>query len=187
MLISEIKEQIEAGKFVDDLLEVKQYLSIIEKNLIVNKIIDSCIVLDEINGLSKIDYFYKKLTSDVSLLVNYTNIEFSENLIEDYDCLCENVGIERILNQIPITEVEFILDLVDCELTQIIKLNNSIEGILASKLDKVVEKLPTDKQIKSLSKSLVKDINKLDWDKLPMLKDMWNVANGNQSEGEEIG
>ena len=182
MLISEIKEKIEAGKSVDDLLEVKQYLSIIEKNLIVNKIIDSCIVLDEINGLSKIDYFYKKLTTDVSLLVNYTNVEFSENLIEDYDYLCENVGIERILSQIPITEIEFILDLVDCELAQIIKLNNSIEGILANKLDKLIDKLPTDKQIKSLSKSLVKDVNKLDWDKVPMLKEIWMTANSKSGE-----
>lgn len=177
MLVQEIKEQIEAGKFVDDLLEVKQYLSIIEKNLIVNKIIDSCIVLDEINGLSKIDYFYKKLTSDVSLLVNYTNIEFSENLIEDYDYLCENVGIERILNQIPITEVEFILDLVDCELTQIIKLNNSIEGILASKLDKVIERLPNSKELKSLSKSIIKDINKLDQNKIADLKEIFSKVN----------
>jgi len=183
MLISEIKEQIEAGKSVDDLLEVKQYLSIIEKNLIVNKIIDSCIVLDEINGLSKIDYFYKKLTSDVSLLVNYTNIEFSENLIEDYDYLCENVGIERILNQIPITEVEFILDLVDCELAQIIKLNNSIEGILASKLDKLIEKIPDQKGIKKIMNDIPKQINKIKPENLEILKGII----GNQSEGEEIG
>ena len=172
MLISEIKEQIEAGKSVDDLLEVKQYLSIIEKNLIVNKIIDSCIVLDEINGLSKIDYFYKKLTSDVSLLVNYTNVEFSENLIEDYDYLCENVGIERILNQIPITEIEFILDLVDCELAQIIKLNNSIEGILASKLDKVVSAIPSEKSIKKIMNDIPKQINKIKPDQLSIIKDM---------------
>jgi len=172
MLISEIKEQIEAGKSVDDLLEVKQYLSIIEKNLIVNKIIDSCIVLDEINGLSKIDYFYKKLTSDVSLLVNYTNVEFSENLIEDYDYLCDKVGIERILNQIPITEIEFILDLVDCELTQIIKLNNSIEGILASKLDKVVSAIPSEKSIKKIMNDIPKQINKIKPDQLSIIKDM---------------
>lgn len=177
MLISEIKEQIEAGKTVDDLLKVKQYLSIIEKNLIVNKVIDSCITIDENNGLSKIDYFYKKLTTDISLLVNYTNIEFSENLIEDYDYLCENVGIERILNQIPITEVEFILDLVDCELAQIIKLNNSIEGILASKLDKVVERLPNSKELKSLSKSIIKDINKLDQNKIADLKEIFSKVN----------
>ncbi len=183
MLVQEIKEKIEAGKSVDDLLEVKQYLSIIEKNLLVNKIIDSCITIDEINGLSKIDYFYKKLTSDVSLLVNYTNIEFSENLIEDYDYLCENVGIERILNQIPITEVEFILDLVDCELTQIIKLNNSIEGILASKLDKLIEKIPDQKGIKKIMNDIPKQINKIKPENLEILKGII----GNQSEGEEIG
>ena len=183
MLVQEIKEQIEAGKFVDDLLEVKQYLSIIEKNLIVNKVIDSCITIDENNGLSKIDYFYKKLTTDILLLVNYTNIEFSENLIEDYDYLCENVGIERILNQIPITEVEFILDLVDCELTQIVKLNNSIEGILASKLDKVVSAIPSEKSIKKIINDIPKQINKIKPENLEILKGII----GNQSEGEEIG
>lgn len=182
MLVQEIKEQIEAGKSVDDLLEVKQYLSIIEKNLIVNKIIDSCIVLDEINGLSKIDYFYKKLTTDVSLLVNYTNVEFSENLIEDYDYLCENVGIERILSQIPITEIEFILDLVDCELTQIIKLNNSIEGILANRLQALINKVPDEKGIKKLMTEAQKQINKIKPENLEILKGLVG-----QGEGDLIG
>ncbi|MCE5220070.1 MAG: hypothetical protein LLF98_02080 [Clostridium sp.] len=174
MQIYELKTKIEEGKSIQDLIEVKQYLSIIEKQLIANKIIDSCIVIDDESNLYKIDYFYKKFTSDVSFLVNYTNLEFSENLIEDYDYLAENVGIEWILNQIPISEVEFILDLVDFELAQIVKLNNSIEGILANKLDKLIDKLPTDKQIKSLSKSLVKDVNKLDVNKIAELKGMFN-------------
>lgn len=182
MLVQEIKEKIEAGKSVDDLLEVKQYLSIIEKNLIVNKIIDSCIVLDEINGLSKIDYFYKKLTSDVSLLVNYTNIEFSENLIEDYDYLAENVGIELILDQIPINEVEFILDLVDFELAQIVKLNNSIEGILANRLQALINKVPDEKGIKKLMTEAQKQINKIKPENLEILKGLVG-----QGEGDLIG
>ena len=183
MQISELKTKIEEGNSIQDLIEVKQYLSIIEKQLIANKIIDSCIVIDDESNLYKIDYFYKKLTSDVSFLVNYTNLEFSENLIEDYDYLCENVGIERILNQIPITEVEFILDLVDCELTQIIKLNNSIEGILASKLDKVVSAIPSEKSIKKIINDIPKQINKIKPENLEILKGII----GNQSEGEEIG
>ncbi len=177
MLVQEIKEQIEAGKTVDDLLKVKQYLSIIEKNLIVNKVIDSCITIDEINGLSKIDYFYKKLTTDVSLLVNYTNIEFSENLIEDYDYLCEFIGLEWIIDKISPIEVYIIQELVDEELDQIIKLNNSIEGILASKLDKVIERLPNSKELKSLSKSIIKDINKLDQNKIADLKEIFSNVN----------
>jgi len=177
--------QISKDLKIED-IEFKKYLSLVEKQLLANKIIDSCIITDDV-GLNRIDYFYKYLTTQVSLIINYTSLEFTENLIEDFDCLAENGLLEDILDQIPINEVEFILDLVDFELAQIVKLNNSIEGILASKLDKLIEKLPTDKQIKSLSKSLVKDINKLDWDKIPMLRDMYQYANGNQSEGEEIG
>ena len=182
MQISELKTKIEEGKSIQDLIEVKQYLSIIEKQLIGSKIIDSCIVIDDESNLYKIDYFYKKLTSDVSLLVNYTNIEFSENLIEDYDYLAENVGIEWILNQIPISEVEFILDLVDCELAQIVKLNNSIEGILANRLQALINKVPDEKGIKKLMTEAQKQINKIKPENLEILKGLVG-----QGEGDLIG
>ena len=182
MQISELKTKIEEGKSIQDLIEVKQYLSIIEKQLIGSKIIDSCIVIDDESNLYKIDYFYKKLTSDVSFLVNYTNLEFSENLIEDYDYLAENVGIEWILNQIPISEVEFILDLVDCELAQIVKLNNSIEGILANRLQALINKVPDEKGIKKLMTEAQKQINKIKPENLEILKGLVG-----QGEGDLIG
>ena len=182
MQISELKTKIEEGNSIQDLIEVKQYLSIIEKQLMANKIIDSCIVIDDESNLYKIDYFYKKLTSDVSFLVNYTNLESSENLIEDYDYLAENVGIEWILNQIPISEVEFILDLVDCELAQIVKLNNSIEGILANRLQALINKVPDEKGIKKLMTEAQKQINKIKPENLEILKGLVG-----QGEGDLIG
>lgn len=182
MQISELKTKIEEGNSIQDLIEVKQYLSIIEKQLIGSKIIDSCIVIDDESNLYKIDYFYKKFTSDVSFLVNYTNLEFSENLIEDYDYLAENVGIEWILNQIPISEVEFILDLVDCELAQIVKLNNSIEGILANRLQALINKVPDEKGIKKLMTEAQKQINKIKPENLEILKGLVG-----QGEGDLIG
>ena len=181
MQISELKTKIEEGNSIQDLIEVKQYLSIIEKQLIANKIIDSCIVIDDESNLYKIDYFYKKLTSDVSFLVNYTNLEFSENLIKDYDYLAENVGIELILDQIPINEVEFILDLVDFELAQIVKLNNSIEGILANRLQALINKVPDEKGIKKLMTEAQKQINKIKPENLEILKGLVG-----QGEGDKI-
>ncbi len=182
MQISELKTKIEEGNSIQDLIEVKQYLSIIEKQLIGSKIIDSCIVIDDESNLYKIDYFYKKLTSDVSFLVNYTNLEFSENLIEDYDYLAENVGIEWILNQIPISEVEFILDLVDCELAQIVKLNNSIEGILANRLQALINKVPDEKGIKKLMTEAQKQINKIKPENLEILKGLVVQGEGDKTD-----
>ncbi len=184
MQITELKQQIEAGKIIEELLEVKSYLPLVEKQLIVNKIIDSCIIVDE-NGLSKIDFFYKYLTTQISLIVNYTSLEFSENIIEDFDYLAEYIGIEWIIDKISPIEVCIIQELVDDELDQVVKMNNSIEGILAKGINKITEKLPSDKQLKSLSKSLVKDLNKFDWDKVPMLKEMWLTANGKGGSGKD--
>lgn len=162
-------------------IEFKSYLPIIEKQILANKIIDSCIITDDV-GLNRIDYFYKYLTTQVSLIINYTSLEFSEELIKDFDCLTENGLLEDIIKQIPGSEIEVIMDIVEDELYQMVKLNNSVESILAKNLQQLIDKLPTDKQIKSLSKSLVKDINKLDWDRLPMLREMWLSANGKSGD-----
>jgi hypothetical protein len=62
---------------------------------------------------------------------------------------------------------------------------NSFANIIGNKLQQLIDKIPNDKQLKSLSKSLIKDINKLDWDKVPMLKQMWLTANG--KSGEKVG
>ena len=65
MQISELKTKIEEGNSIQDLIEVKQYLSIIEKQLIGSKIIDSCIVIDD--ETIYIDRYFYKNFSDVSL------------------------------------------------------------------------------------------------------------------------
>lgn len=184
MLIQELKNQLNTGKSLDELIDFKLYLPIVEKKLIANKIIDSCIIVDDA-GLNRIDYFYKYLTTNVLLLVNYTSLEFSDELINDYDYLNENIGVEWILNKIPVSEKNFIFDLVEDELYQMLKFSNSLENILSQKLQQLIDKIPNDKQLKSLSKSLIKDINKLDWDKVPMLKQMWLTANG--KSGEKVG
>lgn len=173
--------QISKDLKIED-IEFKKYLSLVEKQLLANKIIDSCIITDDV-GLNRIDYFYKYLTTQVSLIINYTSLEFTENLIEDFDCLAENGLLEDIIKQIPGSEIEVIMDIVEDELYQMVKLNNSVESILAKNLQQLIDKLPTDKQLKSLSKTLVKDINKLDWNKVPMLRDMWLNANGKSGDG----
>ena len=157
-------------------IEFKQYLSIVEKQLIANKIIDSCIIVDDA-GLNRIDYFYKYFTTQVSLIVNYTNIEFSEELIKDFDCLAEMGLVEDIIKQIPNGEVQVIMDIVEDELYQTLKIGNSVESIIAKGLNKITDKLPDSKELKSLSKSIIKDINKLDANKITDLKNIFSKVN----------
>lgn len=172
MQITEFKEQIEAGKSAQDLIEVKSYLPLVEKQLIVNKIIDSCIVVDDA-GLSKIDFFYKYLTTQISLIVNYTNLEFSEELISDFDYLAEYIGIEWIIDKISPIEVCIIQELVDDELDQVVRIGNSVEGILSKNLQLIVNKIPDEKGIKRILTEAQKQINKIKPDNMSIIKDLF--------------
>lgn len=173
MLISELKEQIETGKIIDELIEIKQYLPIVEKHLIATKIIDSSIIENK-NGLSQIDYFYKRITTDVSLLINYASLEFSDELINDYDYLSENGFIKKIIDKIPKTEVYFIEELVESELDQMIRIGNSLENVVASKLQQIIDKIPDEKAMKKLMKDIPKQINKINPENMEILKGFVN-------------
>jgi len=191
MQIQELKERIPDSNSNDsnifDItqilggLEIKPYLPVAEKKLIADSIINSCIEIDE-NSIMKIDYFNKIIISNMSFIINYTNLEFSEDSIEDYDFLCKYKILDYIINSIDIDELNFINKLVEDELEQMIKIENSIEGIIAKGLNKLIEKIPDEKKIKSLSKNLIKDLNKLDMSKFSELKDVFNTV-----KGENIG
>lgn len=180
MLVSEFKEQFKKVGSVGELIEIKQYLPIVEKHLIATKIIDSCIIENK-NGLSQIDYFYKKITTDVSLIVNYTNLEFSDELINDYDYLSENGFIKQIIDKIPKTEIYFIDELVENELDQIVRIENSLENILASKLQMLINKIPDEKTIKKILNDIPKSVNKIKPENLEILKGIIN------KQGDTIG
>ena len=176
MLISELKtenNEYKGGNTID----IKQYVSYIEKKLLCIDILESCLITDE-NGLLSCDYFTKKLITDLKLVANYTDLEFTDEFIEDYDFLCEHGILDYIIKNIPDSELNFIDEMVGCELNQRIKISNSLESIVAKGMNKLIGKIPTDKELKSLSKSLIKDINKMNWDKVPILKEMWLTANG---------
>jgi len=190
MQIQELKERIPdsgSNNNIFDItqilggVEIKPYLPVAEKKLIADSIINSCIEIDE-NSVMKIDYFNKIIISNMSFIINYTNLEFSEDSIEDYDFLCKYKILDYIINSIDIDELNFINKLVEDELEQMIKIENSIEGIIAKGLNKLIEKIPDEKKIKSLSKNLIKDLNKLDMSKFSELKDVFNTV-----KGENIG
>jgi hypothetical protein len=173
MQITELKEQIEAGKIIEELLEVKSYLPLVEKQLIINKIIDSCIIVDDA-GLSRIDFFYKYLTTQISLLVNFTNLEFSEELISDFDYLAEYIGIDWIIDKISPVEVCIIQELVDDELAQVVRINNSVESVLSKNLQKLINSIPSEKSIQKIIKDIPKSINKITPANLEILKGVFN-------------
>jgi len=180
MLIQEIKEKLSTLEIIDlsTIITIKPYLSHVEKKILCDNIINASLDQNE-DGLIICNYYNRKLTTNMSIIVNYTNIEINnDEFLEDYDYLCEQGLIKYVLDNMNKEDKLFIEQMVSKNIGQSLKIGNSLESIIAKGLNKIVEKIPDNKELKSLSKSLVKDINKMDWDKVPMLKQMWLTANG---------
>jgi len=167
LIISEILEGV----------EIKLYLSTIEKRIIVDNIINGCIEIDE-NSIMKVNFFNKKLISDISLVTNYTNLIFSDdNSIEDYDFLSQYKILNHIIKHIDSDELDFIYNMVEDELEQQIIIGNSLESVIAKGLNKLIEKIPDEKSMNKLINNLPKSINKIKPENLAVLKGIFNQQN----------
>jgi len=167
LIMSEILESV----------EIKSYLSTIEKRIIVDNIINGCIEIDE-NSIMKVNFFNKKLISDISLVTNYTNLIFSDdNSIEDYDFLVQYKILHYIIKHIDSDELDFIEYMVENELEQQIKIGNSLESVIAKGLNKLIEKIPDEKSMNKLINNLPKSINKIKPENLAVLKGIFNQQN----------
>ena len=183
MQIQELKERIPDSNSNDsnifDItqilggLEIKPYLPVAEKKLIADSIINSCIEIDE-NSIMKIDYFNKIIISNMSFIINYTNLIFSDDSIEDYDFLCKYKILDYIINSIDIDELNFINKLVEDELKQVLQIGNSLEGIIAKGLNKLIEKIPDEKGLNRLINNIPKAMNKLKPENLSLMKELFN-------------
>jgi len=180
MKISELKQQIEEGKNYKDIIEFISYIPFVKKKIICESIADSCI--KEENGMIICDNYMKRLTTDIMLVNNYTNLEFNEDgYVEEYDYLCENDILNYIVDKINETETYFIQDMVWEEIENRMRVSNSIEGILTRGVNKIADIINTNlnsKQIKSIIKLASKEFKNFQPEKLQILNDMLNVAEG---------
>jgi uncharacterized membrane-anchored protein YjiN (DUF445 family) len=86
------------------------------------------------------------------------------------------------LSEIPKDELEFFDSVLEAEIKQIQNVDNSISTILAKALNKLVEKVPDNNQLKSIGKSLIKDLNKLDPSKLSYVSQAIGWVNGGKEK-----
>ena len=75
-----------------------------EKELIINKIIDTIVDVDE-NNLIKIDFIHLDFFFDLEILKSYFSIEIpkdidTKDLLDAYDYLCENDIVSQLKTRI---------------------------------------------------------------------------------------
>ena len=157
MLFSELKEKIGNGFFDVGELEVKKYLPLLTKGYAVKQACEDILSYDD-NGLAYVPQYQKRISRCIAMLLYYTNLEIPEDMMMDevvdvIDLLMERGLYKQILDEIGDDYCDFYW-MLDDELDSIISRNNSIEAVVAKGINKLIEKVPTDKQIKSIIKAV---------------------------------
>lgn len=179
MTVKELKKELENKKDITDILEIKRYLPFVEKQLLCQTVIDKCININD-KGLVTCDYFMKQISLDISILSSYTNLTFNEeSLLDDYDYLVKDKVWNIILANIDPDEIEFINTMINKEIQQRLEIENGLSNVVATALNRfvdVVDKNTNPKELKKLSKSILKDLNSFNWDSAPQIKEIFSAV-----------
>ena len=144
--------------FLEKEYEVKEFLTSSEKIFIINQTLDAYdngMVLtdgerqpDEIVGYNK-----NPISKDITFMIVVLNIVCPELLEHDLDILEQHDimdTIEYVVNDV--TYLRY-------DINNIVDKRESVEYILSNFLDKLVEKVPTTKDIQKLTKSMLKEVS----------------------------
>lgn len=196
--ITAIKNCIKNGDAIKDLgIEVRKYLPINDKLNLVYKIIE--MARENSEDLFKINYVYKEFFYEIEMIRAYSNIDFSTidklansdkieeqekyggKLIEFYDLLKEHGIIDYTLNLINTDEKVFIKKCIEEQIQENHIVNNSLGAILSKALDKLIERIPTDEAMKSVTKELVDNLKKINPENLKLLAQVVKFNNPSAS------
>lgn len=144
--------------FLEKEYEVKDFLTSAEKIFIINQTLDAYdngMVLtdgerqpDEIVGYNK-----NPISKDITFMIVVLNIVCPELLEHDLDILEQHDIIDAIEDVVDdVTYLRY-------DINNIVDKRESIEYTLSNFLDKLVEKVPTTKDIQKLTKSILKEVS----------------------------
>ena len=160
--IEQVKENIE-------LLIVKQYIPFAFKKKMVEDIIETCTSTNE-SGFY-IDSLFKQMAFEYSIVNQYSNIELSDNnIIETYDTIKEFGIVNHVFKSVEIEEIKFIEKCLNEQLEYLLKINNSIESVIAKGISKIVEKIPNSKEINKMIPKLTKELSKISPETMEIIK-----------------
>lgn len=118
------------------LIETKEYLPFPEKKALVERIINNSITTE--NGFVQINEIDQYIQFTIETIKAYTNIEFSESPVEDYDLLCSSGLLGDIIDTFD-GEYKMILNLVEMQKRYVLS-QNSIEN----QISKLINSLGAD-------------------------------------------
>ncbi len=161
---------------------VKKYLPLSLKQVIIKNIVSS--VVDEETG--NIDFSLIDFMTEISLLINYTDYELSdEETVVQYDEIKENGTLKSIIDQIHYDEVYFIKSNVEKEIQQYLDNNRSLGIQFKKAVDKLLDKLPSEQGMKETLEKLPSIINESNPENLRFISEAIGWNNGTKINREK--
>ena len=108
-------------------LNVKHYIPVLEKKQFVVGVLAAC--TDENDGFVSVDRFKMNIYFNMKVLELYTNLEIADNfddMIEQYDALCENCVMDGLLSLFA-DDYKMMCNVLDGEL-DVLLVQNSIDA-----------------------------------------------------------
>ena len=171
--VTEIIEKMKNGdESILKEIQIKDYLPISTKRLMCEEIAKNSIV--EQNGIKVKDSISYEIAFDLVITSFYSNVDIDEH----YDEACEYGIIKFIKKNMNQNELDFIYEHSHCMIRNELEIHNSLVGVINRNLTNfinIVEKNTSPKAIKSI----LKEAQKLDLNKLPMIKQLVETLDGN--------
>lgn len=172
--VTEIIEKIKNGNNnAFDGIQIKDYLPISTKRLMCEEIAKNSII--EQDGVKIKDSIAYEIAFDLIIVSFYTNVDIDEN----YDEVCEYKIIDFIKENMNQSEREFISEHSYYMIQNEINNHNSIAGVINRQLTKFINIIDKNTSPKAM-KSILKEVQKLDLDKIPMIKQLVETLSGNE-------
>ena len=172
--VTEIIKKIKKGNDnAFDGIQIKDYLPISTKRLICEEIAKNSII--EQDGVKIKDSIAYEIAFDLVIVSFYTNVDIDEN----YDEACEYGIIDYIKENMNQHERDFISEHSYYMIQNEINNHNSIAGVINRQLTKFINIIDKNTSPRAM-KSILKEAQKLDLDKIPMIKQLVETLNGNE-------
>ena len=172
-----VTEIIEKVKNYDnsafDKIQIKPYLPIATKRIICEEITKNSII--EQDGMKVKDSIAFTIAFDLMIVQFYSNVDIDEH----YDEACEYGIIDYIKDNMNQNEREFISEHSYYMIQNEINTHNSIAGVINRQLTKFINIIDKNTSPKAM-KSILKEAQKLDLDKIPMIKQLVETLNANE-------
>ena len=125
-----VNNQVVNINYNEQIIEVKQYISVNDKLKLISDVLNNS--YDEQNNFA--NPVKTKVYIGLGIIEYYTNINFTDKQKEDmvklYDCFESNGLLEMIINVIPSSEYEWLINSVDSTVKAFYAHRDSVLGIL---------------------------------------------------------